>query len=108
MLLRGHSCAAQAYKAHKPSNTLGAIKGVKEHFLSIGRVGTRDNASDIGTKHVTRERMLYLVFLCKIYDLPSSNFVGPEMDENMKQQDMMNKVSKPSQKLEFPHETQNA
>lgn len=50
---------------------------VKEQFLHVGRVGTHDNPSDIGTKQLTRERMLYLMYLCKIYDLSSSSLLAP-------------------------------
>ena len=62
---------------------------VKEQFLHVGRVGTKDNPSDIGTKRLTRERMLYLLFLCKVYDLSSSSFVGSDAAENVKQQEVM-------------------
>ena len=43
--------------------------------------------------------MLYFVFLCKIYDLPSSSFVGPEIAKNMKQQDMMKQGPKTFTKI---------
>ena len=62
---------------------------VKEQFLHVGRVGTHDNPSDIGTKRLTRERMLYLMYLCKIYDLSSSSFVGSNAAETVKQKEVM-------------------
>ena len=62
---------------------------VKEQFLHVGRVGTHDNPSDIGTKRLTRERMLYLMYLCKIYDLSSSSFVGSDAAETVKQKEVM-------------------
>ena len=67
---------------------------VKEQFLHVGRVGTHDNPSDIGTKRLTRERMLYLMYLCKIYDLSSSSFVGSDAAETVKQKEVMKQGAK--------------
>eukprot|EP00435_Cladocopium_sp_Y103_P007348 s890_g2.t1 len=62
---------------------------VKEQFLSVGRVDTKYNPSDIGTKRLNRDRMLHLMFLCKVYDMSSSSFVGSEVADNVKQQEVM-------------------
>ena len=48
----------------------------------------------IGTKRLTRERMLYLMYLCKIHDLSSSNFVGSDAAETVKQKEVMKQGAK--------------
>ena len=38
---------------------------VKEGFMSVGKVSTKDNVSDLGTKRLSRDRMEYLMFYAK-------------------------------------------
>ena len=43
------------------------------------RVSTRENVSDLGTKRLTRDRVLYLMYLCKVYDMSTSAYVGTDV-----------------------------
>ena len=44
-------------------------------------VSTRDNTADLGTKRLSKERMKYLMNLCKVYDLSQSENVGKDVDK---------------------------
>ena len=63
---------------------------VREKFLSVGPVSTKQNPSDLGTKRLNRDRMLYLMFLCKVYDLSTSQ-VGSEVNDRLEEQTMTSK-----------------
>ena len=62
---------------------------VKEQMIQPAKVGTRDNISDLGTKRLSRERMLYLMCLCKVYNLESCEFVGSSVFDKVIEQDVM-------------------
>ena len=64
---------------------------VREKFLSVGPVSTKQNPSDLGTKRLNRDRMLYLMFLCKVYDLSTSQYVGSEVNDRLEEQAMTSK-----------------
>ena len=64
---------------------------VREKFLSVGPVSTKHNPSDLGTKRLNRDRMLYLMFLCKVYDLSTSQYVGSEVNDRLEEQTMTSK-----------------
>ena len=64
---------------------------VREKFLSVGPVSTKQNPSDLGTKRLNRDRMLYLMFLCKVYDLSTSQYVGSEVNDRLEEQTMTSK-----------------
>lgn len=49
---------------------------VKEGLLTVGKVTTKDNVSDLGTKRWSRDRMEYLMFLCKGYRMSEPNLIG--------------------------------
>ena len=49
---------------------------IKEGFMTVGKVGTKDNVSDLGTKRLTRDRVEYLMYLGKVYNMADSQFVG--------------------------------
>ena len=59
---------------------------VQEKFLSVGPVSTKQNPSDLGTKRLNRDRMLYLMFLCRVYDLRTSQYMGSEVNDRMEQE----------------------
>ena len=60
-------------------------------FLSVGPVSTKHNPSDLGTKRLNRDRMLYLMFLCKVYDLSTSQYVGSEVNDRLEQETVTRK-----------------
>ena len=64
---------------------------VREKFLSVGPVSTKQNPSDLGTKRLNRDRMLYLMFLCKVYDLSTSQYVGSEVNDRLEQETVTRK-----------------
>ena len=64
---------------------------VREKFLSVGPVSTKHNPSDLGTKRLNRDRMLYLMFLCKVYDLSTSQYVGSEVNDRLEQETVTRK-----------------
>jgi hypothetical protein len=51
---------------------------VKLGLIAPSTVSTRDNTADLGTKRLNRDRMRYLMNLCKVYDLSQSTYVGQE------------------------------
>ena len=62
---------------------------IEEGFMTVGKVGTKDNVSDLGTKRVTRDRVEYLVYLCKVYNMADSQFVGSSFAERMEEQQVL-------------------
>ena len=64
---------------------------VREKFLTVGAVSTKCNPSDLGTKRMNRDRMLYLMFLCKVFDLSTSQYVGSEVNDRMEQESVTRK-----------------
>ena len=64
---------------------------VREKFLTVGAVSTKHNPSDLGTKRLNRDRMLYLMFLCKVYDLGTSQYVGSEVNDKLEQETVTRK-----------------
>ena len=59
---------------------------VREKFLSVRPVSTKQNPSDLGTKRLNRDRMLYLMYLCKVSDLSTSQYVGSEVNDKLEQE----------------------
>ena len=70
---------------HISLRVLWMQKQVRDKLLAVGPVNTKHNPSDLGTKRLSRDRMLYLLFLCKAYDLGISEYVGSEVAEREKQ-----------------------
>ena len=64
---------------------------VREKLLSVGPVSTKHNPSDLGTKRLNRDRMLYLMFLCSVYDLSTSQYVGSEVNDRLEQETVRRK-----------------
>ena len=52
-------------------------------------VSTRDNTADLGAKRLNRDRMRYLMNLCKVYDLSHSAYVGQETVDKVHQTEAM-------------------
>ena len=48
--------------------------------------GGEQNVSDRGTKRLTRDRMEYLMYPCKVYNMAESQFVGSSFPEKMEKQ----------------------
>eukprot|EP00435_Cladocopium_sp_Y103_P000218 s1247_g1.t1 len=71
-------------------------KQVRDKLLAVGPINTKHNPSDLGTKRLSRDRILYLMFLCKAYDLGIS-----ELQKEKDRQKSPNKVSKCSDVLEW-------
>eukprot|EP00435_Cladocopium_sp_Y103_P041273 s2275_g11.t1 len=76
---------------HISLKVLWMQKQVRDGLLAVGPVDTKHNPSDLGTKRMSRDRMLYLMFLCKAYDLSTSEYVGSEVAEKTKQEKMTRK-----------------
>ena len=57
--------------------------------MTVGKVGTKDNVSDLGTKRLTRDRVEYLMYLCKVYNMADSQFVGSSFAERMEEQQVL-------------------
>jgi len=62
---------------------------IKECFMTVGKVGTKENVSDLGTKRLTRDRMEYLMNLCKVYNMANSQFVGSSFAERLEEQQIL-------------------
>ena len=62
---------------------------VKEGFMQVGKVSTKDNVSDLGTKRLSRDRMEYLMFLCKVYNMAESQMVGSSLADKIEEQNAM-------------------
>eukprot|EP00435_Cladocopium_sp_Y103_P063021 s303_g24.t1 len=74
---------------------------VKEGFMSVGKVSTKSNPSDLGTKRLTRERMEFLMHLCKVYDMSQSSFVGSEIAQQFEEHEAMKQGIKNVQAVGF-------
>ena len=57
--------------------------------MSVGKVSTKDNVSDLGTKRLSRDRMEYLMFLCKVYNMSDSSLIGSSVAERLDEQQAM-------------------
>ena len=62
---------------------------VKEKGLIPSRVPSRENPADLGTKRLAKERMEYLMCLCKVYNIDTSEFVGINAYDKVQEQDNM-------------------
>ena len=62
---------------------------VRDKMISPSKVSTRENVSDLGAKRLTRDRVLYLMYLCKIYDMSTSASVGADVYDKVCQEDAM-------------------
>eukprot|EP00435_Cladocopium_sp_Y103_P033420 s995_g8.t1 len=62
---------------------------IKEGLMSVGKVATKDNVSDLGTKRLSRDRMEYFMFLCKVYNMAESQMVGRSLAERLDEQKAM-------------------
>ena len=62
---------------------------VKLGLASPSTVTTRDNTADLGTKRLSRDRMRYLMNLCKVCDLSQSAYVGHETVDRVRQAEAM-------------------
>ena len=58
---------------------------VEENFMTVGKVSTKENVSGLGTKRLTRDKMNYLMYLCKIYNTADSQFVGSSFAEKVEE-----------------------
>ena len=67
----------------------GCSKEVKEKGLFPSRVPSRENPADLGTKRLAKERMEYLMCLCKVYNIDTSEFVGINAYDKVQEQDNM-------------------
>eukprot|EP00435_Cladocopium_sp_Y103_P016308 s4209_g4.t1 len=80
-----HFLAVRQRIRHISLRVLWVQKQVRDKLLAVGPVSTKHNPSDLGTKRLSRDRMLYLLFLCKAYDLRISEYVGSEVAERERQ-----------------------
>ena len=62
---------------------------VKLGLIAPSTVSTRDNTADLGTKRLNRDRMRYLMNLCKVYGLSQSTYVGQETVDKVHQAETM-------------------
>ena len=60
---------------------------MKEKGLIPSRVPSRENPADLGTKRLGKERMEYLMCLCKVYNMDTSEYVGMSAYERIQEQD---------------------
>ena len=58
---------------------------IKENFMTVGKVSTMENVSDLGAKRLARDRMEYLMYLCKIYNTADSQSVGSSFVEKVEE-----------------------
>ena len=53
----------------------------------VGRiVPSRENPADLGTKRLAKDRMEYLMCLCKVYNIDTSEFVGINAYDKVQEQ----------------------
>ena len=52
-------------------------------------VPSRDNPADLGTKGLSKDRMEYLMCLCKVYNMDTSEYVGMNAYDKLQEQDNM-------------------
>eukprot|EP00435_Cladocopium_sp_Y103_P038717 s1683_g10.t1 len=76
---------------HQPEGFVDADGEVRDGLLSVGPMSAKHNPSDLGTKRMNRDRVLYLMFLCKVYDLSTSEYVGSEVAKKTKPEEMTRK-----------------
>ena len=76
---------------HISLRVLWVQQKVREKFLSVGPVSTKHNPSDLGTKNLNQNGMLYLMFLCKVYDLSTSQYVGSDVNGRLEQETVTRK-----------------
>ena len=62
---------------------------VKEKGLIPSRVPSRENPADQGTKRLAKDRMEYLMCLCKVYNMDTLEFVGMNAYDKIQEQDNM-------------------
>ena len=74
---------------HISVRVLWLQREVKLGMVTPSTVSTRDNTADLGTKRLSRERMRYLMNLCKVYDLSQSEYVGKDVLEKVHQSEAM-------------------
>ena len=74
---------------HISVRVLWLQREVKLGMVTPSTVSTRDNTADLGTKRLSRERMRYLMNLCKVYDLSQSEYVGKHVLEKVHQSEAM-------------------
>ena len=59
---------------------------VKEKCLIPSRVLSRENTADLGTKRLAKDRMEYLMCLCKVYNIDTWEFVGINAYDKVQEQ----------------------
>ena len=74
---------------HVSGHVLWMQQRVKEKGLFPSRVPSRENPADLGTKRLAKERMEYLMCLCKVYNIDTSEFVGINAYDKVQEQDIM-------------------
>ena len=74
---------------HISGHVLWMQQRVKEKGLFPSRVPSRENPADLGTKRLAKERMEYLICLCKVYNIDTSEFVGINAYDKVQEQDNM-------------------
>ena len=74
-------------QAHQFTGFMGTSKKSKKVFMQVGKVSTKDNVSDLGTKRLSRDRMEYLMFLCKVYNMAESQMVGSSLADKIEEQE---------------------
>ena len=62
---------------------------VKEKGLIPSRVPSRENPADLGTKCLAKDRMEYLMCLCTVYNIDTSQFLGINAYDKVQEQDNM-------------------
>ena len=62
---------------------------VKEKTLTPSTVPSRENPADLGTTRLAKDRMEYLMCLCKVYNMDSSEYVGMNAYDKIQEQDNM-------------------
>ena len=65
---------------------------VKEKGLIPSKVPSRENPSDLVAKRLTNDRMEYLMCLCKVYNMDTSEFVGMNAYDKIQEQDNMKAI----------------
>ena len=51
--------------------------------MTVGKLSTEENVSDLGTKRLNRDRMEYLMFICKVYNMSDSSLIGSSVAERL-------------------------
>eukprot|EP00435_Cladocopium_sp_Y103_P051844 s88_g16.t1 len=75
-------------QAHQPEGVVGSINSQRGIHVSW-KVTTKDNVSELGTKRLSRDRMEYLMFLCKVDNMAESQMVGSSLAERLDEQKAM-------------------